>query len=170
MPSPVDSVANKVGKIPMGDGKVPQSVISDDEGLTELDKYSHSTPGACAPPTMGTEARLPGVSKAELPREKIATAEPELSKQRMELALAELDQDTGGKAVQDPQGVSSQALRRWVGDQQNSDNTVPMTTAPIMLATSAEHFLPHLLRLRRGLHPKEIPRLSGNPSEYWGFI
>ena len=88
----------------------------------------------------------------------------------MQLALAELDQDTRGEAVQGPRGVSSQALPRWVGDQQNSDNTVTMKTAPPMHATSAEHFLPHLLRLRRGLHPKEIPRLSGNPSEYWGFI
>ena len=38
MPSPVDSVANKVGKIPTGDGKVPQSGMGDEEGLTELDK------------------------------------------------------------------------------------------------------------------------------------
>ena len=103
------------------------------------------------------------MSKAELPREMTATAEPELSKQRMELARAEPDEDTHGDAVQDPQGLSSQAVPRWVGKQPSSYNTEIVKIAPLMPPRSTEHLLPHLLRLRRGLHPKGIPRLSGNP-------
>ena len=147
--------------------------ISDEERLPELDKYSRPASDASGPlqaMAAATEGRLLGLSKAQILRRKIAMAELELSKCKTELELAAIDEDAPGESVNSPQDLPSQALPMSFGGQPNPHNPAPMAAAPPMPSCSTESSLSHLLKLCMGLPQKEIPRFSGKPLEYCGFI